>query len=305
MSFLPEIQTSQQTKIISKQTVILLFKQLRPKQWTKNLLVFAALVFSLKITTFSLVFNSILAFILFCFVSSCVYILNDFMDRDADAMHPIKKNRPMASGLLNPYLAIVVGFSLLLISIITSFYLNFYFTLILVGYFVLNVLYSFKLKHIVLIDVMVIALGFVLRAVAGGVAINVQFTPWFIICTMLLSLFLAISKRRQELILYKKEQGTHRKVLNSYSTDLLDQLNSIVTTATIISYSLFTFTSNNTIHLMWTIPLVLYGIFRYLYLIHVEEKGEMPDKTLFEDKHILVTVGLYALSVILILYYFD
>ncbi|MFD3271640.1 decaprenyl-phosphate phosphoribosyltransferase [Paenibacillus dendritiformis] len=302
---LSRIQFSPEKNYTKKNTMILLFVQLRPKQWVKNLLVFAALIFSIKISNLEMLYNSVIAFTLFCLVSSCVYILNDFLDREADSNHPIKKKRPMASGALNPYLALILGFLLLCLSLTFSYYLNIHFFLVLAVYFITNLLYSLRLKHIVIIDVMSIAAGFVLRAVAGGLAINVPFTPWFLICILLLSLFLAISKRRQELFLYVGNKEASRKVLRSYSTEFLDQLNSIVTTATIISYSLFTFTSNHTIYLMWTIPFVIYGIFRYLYLIHIEEKGEMPDKMLFEDKHILITVCLYAVSVISILYYFD
>ncbi|MGG1314830.1 decaprenyl-phosphate phosphoribosyltransferase, partial [Cohnella laeviribosi] len=281
--------------------ITLLFLQLRPKQWTKNLLVFAALIFSNETFSFQALCRSILGFFLFCFIAGCVYILNDYVDRDADRKHPTKKFRPMASGALNPNLALSFGVVLLLGSLIVSYLLNPLLVLLLLLYFVLNVAYSFKLKHVVIIDVMVIAAGFVFRAIAGGLVINVPFTPWFLICTMLLSLFLAISKRRHELLLLESSKGTHRKVLESYSPALLDQLNSIVTTATIISYSLFTFTSGNTIHLMWTIPIVIYGIFRYLYLIHMEDKGGSPEKILIEDKHMLVTVILYVISVVVIL----
>ena len=187
----------------------------------------------------------------------------------------------------------------------TSFLLNPLFTGLLILYFALNVSYSLALKHVVIIDIMIIAAGFVLRAIAGGLVIRVPLTPWFLICTLLLSLFLAIGKRRHELFLLENDKGAHRKVLDNYSFALLDQLNTIVTTATIISYSLFTFTSGRTIHLMWTIPLVIYGIFRYLYLIHIENKGGSPDRVLFEDKHILITVILYVISVVGILAYFE
>lgn len=283
----------------------LLFIQLRPKQWTKNLLIFAALLFSFETMSLSIVMNTFLGFLLFSFISGCVYILNDYVDREADQNHPLKKNRPMASGALNPYVALTFGGFLLLASLIVSYFQNPLFSVLLIVYFVLNVLYSFILKHVVIIDIMVIAAGFVLRAIAGGLVIHVPFTPWFLICTLLLSLFLAIGKRRHELFLLENDKGTHRKVLDKYSLALFDQLNSIVTTATIISYSLFTFTSGRTIHLMWTIPFVIYGIFRYLYLIHVENKGGSPDRVLFEDKHILVTVILYVVSVVCILVIFE
>ncbi|CAH0120676.1 Decaprenyl-phosphate phosphoribosyltransferase [Paenibacillus sp. CECT 9249] len=283
----------------------LLFLQLRPHQWTKNLLIFAALLFSFTSINLVKVLDSIAGFLLFSFVAGCVYILNDYADRESDRNHPVKRNRPMASGALNPRLALAFGAVLLLGSFIAAWFLNPLFALVLVVYFALNVSYSFALKHVVIVDMMVIAAGFVLRAIAGGLVIHVPLTPWFLICTMLLSLFLAIGKRRHELSLLEIGKGTHRKVLEKYSFALLDQLNSIVTTATIISYSLFTFTSGRTIHLMWTIPLVIYGIFRYLYLIHIEHKGGSPDRVLFEDKHILVTAILYVVSVVFILAFFE
>jgi 4-hydroxybenzoate polyprenyltransferase len=283
----------------------LLFTQLRPKQWTKNLLVFAALLFSYDLINLYTVSRSLLGFLLFSFVSGCVYILNDFIDRDADRLHPVKKYRPIASGALNAYTALSFGAVLLVLSLLTSFSLNPLFFILLLFYFLMNVAYSIKLKQIVIVDVMVIAAGFVLRAIGGGLVLEVQFTPWFLICTMLLSLFLAISKRRHELLLLQRDKGTHRKVLEKYSPELLDQLISIVTTATIISYSLFTFTSGHTIHLMWTIPFVIYGMFRYLYLIHMEDQGGAPEKVLLQDKPIFTTVVMYVASVIVILGYFE
>ena len=278
---------------------------LRPKQWTKNLLVFASLIFSIKVVTIQMFLNCIAGFILFCLVSGCVYVLNDYVDRDADGKHPDKRHRPIASGRLRPKRALIFGLVLLISSLGVAFVLNPWFSFLLLGYFIINVAYSVKLKHVVIVDIMVIAIGFVLRAIGGGLVIAIDFTPWFLICTMLLALFLAISKRRHELYLLSVNKGEHRRVLEQYSTELLNQLNSIVTTAAIMSYSLFTFTSGHTIHLMWTIPLVMYGIFRYLYLIHMEGKGGKPEEVLLEDGHILATVMLFALMIVVILYYFE
>lgn len=288
--------------------IILLFiKELRPKQWTKNLLVFAALIFSIPDITINMIYAALAGFILFSFVSGAVYILNDLVDLELDRQHPVKNSRPMASGNLPPAIAVTAGSILLLVSLVISYYLNTWFGLILTIYFVLNVAYSFYLKNVVIIDVMVIATGFVLRAAGGAYIIDVPITPWFIICTMLLALFLAISKRRHELTLVEQDEGTegdYRAVLDSYSTKLLDEMNSIVTTATIISYALFTFTSGRTLNLMWTIPLVIYGIFRYLYLIHIENKGDQPDEILLQDKPILITVLLYTVLLVVILMFF-
>ncbi|NLT19750.1 MAG: decaprenyl-phosphate phosphoribosyltransferase [Syntrophomonadaceae bacterium] len=282
----------------------LFIKQLRPKQWTKNLLVFAALIFTIPNVSLDMFYLALVGFVLFSLVSGGVYILNDWVDLEQDRLHPDKKNRPMASGELPPVLALTGGAIILPLSLIISFYINFNFGLILSLYFILNIAYSFYLKNLVIIDVMVIASGFVLRAAGGAFVIEVPITPWFIICTALLALFLAISKRRQELVVSSIGEGEHRTVLGSYSVNLLDEMNSIVTTATIISYALFTFTSGHTINLMWTIPLVIYGIFRYLYLIHVENQGEQPDEILLRDKPILITVALYTLAVVVILLYF-
>ncbi|MBP2628757.1 MAG: UbiA prenyltransferase [Firmicutes bacterium] len=281
------------------------FAILRPKQWTKNLLVFAALIFSIKIVTIDMLVRCIAGFSLFCLVSGCVYVLNDYVDRDADGRHPEKRYRPIASGRLEPFRALAFGCLLLFSSLALAFALDSWFSVLLLGYFIINVAYSIKLKHVVIIDIMVIAFGFVLRAIGGGLVIGIAFTPWFLICTMLLALFLAISKRRHELALLSENKGEHRKVLEQYSSELLNQLNSIVTTAAIMSYSLFTFTSGHTIHLMWTIPLVMYGIFRYLYLIHMKGKGGRPEEILLEDSHILTTVMLFAVMIVVILYYFE
>ncbi|USG65609.1 decaprenyl-phosphate phosphoribosyltransferase [Brevibacillus ruminantium] len=284
---------------------ILLIRQLRPHQWTKNLLVFAALLFSFQKVDYVVGSQALLAFLLFCLVSGCVYILNDFIDIKNDRSHPEKRLRPMASGALNPFLALTFGIVLLSVSLFVAFSASILLGWVLLIYFLLNCAYSLKLKHIVILDVMVISAGFVLRAIGGGLAIGTPLTPWFLLCTMLLALFLAISKRRHELHLLQSQKGMHRKVLENYSPELLNQLNTIVTTATIISYSLFTFTSGRTVQLMWTIPFVIFGIFRYLYLITMSDKGGSPEKVLLEDKPILLTVLLYVITVAGILYFFE
>ena len=285
-------------------TFWLFIQELRPKQWTKNILVFAALIFTIPNINITMIYAALAGFLLFSLLSGCVYILNDLVDLELDRQHPDKRNRPMASGALSPALAVILGLIVLIAALGISYYINIYFAIILSLYLLLNVAYSFYLKKIVIIDVMVIAAGFVLRAVGGAYIINVPMTPWFIICIALLALFLAISKRRHELVLFETQEGDHRAVLDRYSAQLLDEMNSIVTTATIISYALFTFTSGRSIYLMWTIPLVIYGIFRYLYLIHIENKGGKPDEILLEDKPILITVLLYAIMLVMILLYF-
>lgn len=277
---------------------------LRPKQWTKNLMVLAAAIFSINIVSLLQIGAALLAFVLFCLMSGCVYVLNDYMDRERDKIHPEKSKRPIASGELKPLTALTAGALLFLATMYAAFKVNTAFAYLLLIYFCINIAYSLYLKHIVIIDVMVIAAGFVLRAIGGGIAIHVPVTPWFILCTLLLSLFLAIGKRRNEVFILDDSGKSHRKVLDHYSLPLLDQLTSIVTTATIMSYALYTFTSGKPVEMMCTIPLVIYGMFRYLYLIHIEKKGGSPEKILLHDKPILYTVVLYIVLVIAILYFF-
>jgi len=283
---------------------VLWLRLLRVKQWSKNVFVFSALLFSLKIVQPEDIYRSIVGFFIFCLVSSCVYILNDYVDREADRIHPSKRNRPLASGQLSPVSALVVGSILLVFALITAYFFDIPFGILTTCYFLINVCYSFWLKHMVIVDIMTIALGFVLRAIGGALIIDVRVTPWFLLCIMLLALFLAIGKRRHEIVFLQEQNlGTQRRVLAEYSLPLLDQMNGMVTSAILLCYALFTFTSDNSVHMMWTIPFVLYGMFRYLYLIHIRKKGGAPDKLLFEDKQILSTVIGYIIAVVVILYF--
>ncbi len=268
------------------------------------MLVFAAPVFAEKFIDINAVVATILAFICFSLTASTVYILNDIMDVEKDRLHPEKSKRPIASGDLSIGMAKVLGVLLLSTALLVSYWVEPWFTVILVVYFIVNVFYSIQLKHVVIVDVMIIALGFVLRGFSGAVVIEVRMTSWFILCTMLLALFLALSKRRHELELFSGDKLRQRKVLEHYSTGLLDQMISIVTSATIMSYSLYTATTGPNTAMMWTIPFVIYGIFRYLYLVHMREGGGSPEKVLLDDKHILGTVLLFGLSVMIIKIYF-
>lgn len=281
--------------------VVGFIKCLRPKQWTKNLLVLSALLFSITSVSLAQISEGFTAFFLFCLGSGSIYILNDFVDRDADRLHPQKCRRPMASGELDPYAGLFMGIVLAIGTCVYAFTLRQSFGWVLVAYLLINITYSFKIKNVVLLDIMAIAFGFVLRAVGGGLAIGVRLTPWFLLCTLLLALFLAIGKRRHELRLLEENKVLHRPVLLQYSTELLDTLSGIVTTATIMSYALYTFTSGKPVELMLTIPLVIYGIFRYLYLIHIKGQGGAPEKILLEEKPILLTVLLYGATVLVIL----
>ena len=287
---------------------VLIFRSMRPKQWTKNLILFAPLLFSQNINHSPYVIKSLLAFFVFCMLSGCVYILNDLIDLNQDKVHPIKCKRPMASGLLKPAHAVAVLLILIVVLIGSSFFLlNTSFFAVAAGYFLLQIAYSLVLKHIVIIDVFSIAAGFLLRVIAGALAIEVFFSNCLFFCTILLSLFLALSKRRNEIILLDEKAIRHRKILFEYSADLLDQMISIVSTTTVIAYILYTVapetvTKFKTDNLKYTVPFVLYGIFRYLYLMHQKNEGGSPEKVLLNDRPILVTVILYCLTVCYILY---
>lgn len=299
-----QINYSSKSKTVSTKNIsnpMLLLFEMRPKQWTKNFLIFAAPLFAFRIMKVDDWFKVCWGFILFCMLSGIVYIMNDFVDLEKDRQHPDKKDRPMASGDLNPTLAVSFGAVLLVFAFMCSLRIGVLFTAIATIYFFINVLYSLFLKHIVVVDVLLIAAGFVLRAMAGAILINGPITPWFLLCIMWLALFLAISKRRNEICVLQSKKGSHRKVLDFYNEGFLDQMNSIVTTATIISYSLFTSTSGHSLYLMFTIPLVIYGIFRYLYLVHGEGKGGKPEEVLLEDKHILFTVLLFVIVVAVVI----
>ncbi len=283
-------------------TAIHIFLLLRPRQWTKNLLLFAGLIFSMNLFQLTLLHKSLIAFISFCLLSSCVYIVNDLVDVEEDRQHPKKKHRPLAAGKVQLKQAFAVLTVLLIISLYLAWSVNTLLLLLGVVFFCLCLAYSLWFKYMVILDVFTIALGFLLRAVAGGVAIDVHISPWFLVCTLLLSLFLALTKRRQESINLEHNGISHRKVLEHYPIQYLDQLITIVTAATILAYSLYTFTASSTPLFMLTIPFVIYGIFRYLYLVHKENLGENPEEILLRDKPTIINILLWVLLSILILY---
>ncbi len=287
---------------------ILILRSLRPRQWTKNIILFAPLIFSQNITNKQLAISSLISFAVFCMLSGSVYIINDLIDINQDKVHPLKSKRPLASGLLKPRYAVVTLLVLLALSICISLnYLNYLFILVAGSYLILQIAYSTILKHIVIIDVFSIAAGFLLRVIAGAEAIEVTFSHWLFFCTILLALFLALSKRRHEIILLDVNAINHRKILFEYSANLLDQMISIVTTTTLIAYILYTISPETvakfgTDNLKYTVPFVLYGIFRYLYLMHQKNEGGSPEKVLLNDRPILITVVLYCLTACYILY---
>ncbi len=286
-----------------------IFKAMRPRQWTKNAFVFAALIFDRQFFKVDALKNTILTFILFCLVSSSVYLINDIMDVNADRNHPIKKKRPIASGKLPIKLAVVISVILLLISLVGSYFLSTGLMIIVAVYFILNLTYSKWLKHIPLIDVLVIAACFVLRVAAGVSVIQVErFSPWLYVVTTLLSLYIGFGKRRAELmVLVPDGSQSHRKVLSGYSLDFVDQLITIVSATTIIAYSLYTFSAPNLPEnhaMMLTIPFVLYGIFRYLSLMKIDHRGGEPEELLLKDRPLQITVALWAIAVMIVFYLF-
>jgi 4-hydroxybenzoate polyprenyltransferase len=291
-----------------RSTLTLLFLTLRPEQWTKNLLVLAAVLFSGRLRDLTAVIQSLGAFAVFCALSSTVYIFNDLADREADKRHPLKCQRPIACGELAPAAASITGLLLALAALSLAFLINPMLALVAAAYLGLLLLYSAALKHVVIVDVLLIAGGFVLRAVAGAVAVQVPISHWLLICTTLLALFLALSKRRHELTLLGDDAIGHRRSLEEYSPYLLDQMIAVVTASTLVAYTLYTTDTETaarlgTNRLGLTIPFVLYGIFRYLYLVHQKRGGGSPANLLVTDRPLLTCVALWALSVILILYF--
>ena len=292
---------------MEKSTLFQLIRSLRPQQWIKNTFVFAALIFSQHLFNPAYILKSFIAFSIFCLLSGSVYLINDIMDVDEDRLHPNKRRRPIASGKLKITTAGITAVIIGVCSLAASFYLDLIFGIITIVYFLSNIAYSKYLKHIVIIDVMVIALGFVLRAVGGAVIIDVKISPWLIICTTLLALFLGFGKRRHELILMNENAKEHRAILNEYSPYYLDQMISVLTASTLVAYALYTMSAEveaklHTSNLNLTIPFVLYGIFRYLYLIHQKKKGGSPTSVLFTDRPLLINIVLWMLTVCILLY---
>jgi 4-hydroxybenzoate polyprenyltransferase len=284
-----------------------LIKTMRPRQWSKNVFIFAALVFDKQLFILDSFLHTLEGFALFCLISSCVYIFNDLADVEADRQHPEKKNRPIAAGKLPVAAALTAGILLVVITLSLSFYLATAFGVVLLVYFLLNLAYSKWLKHIPIIDVFVLAACFVLRVHAGVTLIHVeQFSPWLYVAMTLLSLFLGFGKRRAELALLADGAGSHRKVLDGYTLPLLDQYIMIVSATTIIVYSLYTFSAPNVPandSMMLTIPFVIYALFRYLHLIHVKQAGGSPEEILLSDRPFQITMILWA-AVVLTVFYF-
>jgi len=290
-----------------RSTVALLLISLRPEQWTKNLIVFAGALFGGQLTDPLALAAATGTFAIFCALSGAVYLFNDVADRTADQRHPLKRERPIASGDLSPTLAIVVGCGLGLLAVGAAVAIRPMLGVLAAAYFALLLLYSLVLKHLVIIDALTIAGGFVLRAAAGAVAIAVPISHWLLVCTTLLALFLSFSKRRHELTLLAEGAIDHRRILHEYSPYLLDQMIAVVTASTLVAYAVYSTSAETaqrlgTTRLGLTIPFVLYGIFRYLYLVHQKRAGGSPAALLVTDGPLLACVALWGLAVAVILY---
>jgi 4-hydroxybenzoate polyprenyltransferase len=279
---------------------------MRPQQWVKNLFVLAPVAFAHRLLEVDSLLRAGLAFALFCAASSAVYLLNDLRDSDADRHHPLKRLRPIASGALSPTTAAILAVFLAAIALAGGLYLGLHFTLVVVLYMVLNLLYSWRLKHVVILDVMILGLGFVFRVEAGAAAVSVHVSAWILLCTIFLALFLAFSKRRHELTLLSETAADQRRVLDHYSPLFLDQMINVVTASTVISYSLFAMDPSSVERhgrgLVYTVPLVLFGIFRYLYLVYQRADHRNPTESLLTDPPFLVNILLWGLTVGWILY---
>jgi 4-hydroxybenzoate polyprenyltransferase len=280
---------------------------LRPRQWTKNLLVFAGLIFSRGLHEPGLVARSALAFFLFCLLSGAIYLVNDVMDAERDRLHPQKRHRPVASGRLPRGVALSAGIALLVGAVAASFLLGAPFGVVATLYAIMLSAYSAGLKHVVIVDALIIAAGFVLRAVAGVVVLGVDSSYWLLLCTILLALFLTFGKRRHELLALEDGATDHRPILSEYTPQLLDQMIAVVTASTLMAYALYTMAPETharlgTSRLPVTIPFVLYGIFRYLYLLYRHELGGNPSEHFLTDRALLLDVALWGAAVIAVLY---
>lgn len=280
---------------------------MRPEQWIKNLFVFTALLFSKNLFNPSKSIEALIGFVIFCMITGGIYLVNDLVDLEKDKLHPVKSQRPLASGKLKTDTAVVIIFLICCVGLFLAFYMGFFFGIIVLAYFLLNIGYSLCLKSIVIIDVISIAAGFLLRVLGGAVVISVTASQWLILCTILLALFLAFSKRRHELVLLEASASNHRKVLEHYSPYFLDQMIAVVSASTVICYALYTMSKDTaeklgTSKLIYTVPFVLYGIFRYLYLVHQKEGGGSPTEIMFTDKPMIINVSLWVITSIVFIY---
>ncbi|MDO8490190.1 MAG: decaprenyl-phosphate phosphoribosyltransferase [bacterium] len=282
-----------------------IFILMRPYQWHKNVLVYAAVFFSAKFSHVDSVLQASVGFILFCILSSSVYVLNDLVDRKNDQQHPLKRQRPIAAGVVSVRLAVVVYVFLTSGGLFAGYLFSHQFFIIALSYCIFNIFYTFFLKNIVILDVFAVAISYIFRVLAGAVVIHVAITSWFLIASTLLALLLALGKRRHELLFLGEASSAHRVCLPQYTVAFLDQLITIVTTTIIVVYSLYTMDEHTKIVLgtqfmPLTIPFVIFGIFRYLYIINVKEKGGNPSRDLLLDKSIVITVILWVAEIVIL-----
>lgn len=282
-----------------------LLVSLRPRQWIKNAVVFAPLVFGGLLTDVHALLRATVAMLAFCAAGSALYLFNDWHDAEADRQHPLKRYRPIAAGRIGASTVRLSIGVLLLVAVVSSALVDPKLLAVLGAYVILIGLYTLVLKHLVLIDVLAIAGGFVLRAVAGAVAVQVPLSPWLYVCTVLLALFLGFAKRRHEMVLLEQQAANHRRNLDDYTVPLLDALLTVTAAATLMAYSLYTFSAPNLPDnhaMMMTIPFVLYGMFRYLYLVYRREEGGLPEQVLLTDLPLLTSIGLWGVTAIILLY---
>lgn len=284
-----------------------LLKTMRPRQWPKNAFVFAGIVFDGTLENLAgRVANTVLAFILLCFMSSAVYLMNDLADIESDRLHPTKKNRPLPSGKLSTRTARIASIIFSVGSLAAGFALSFNFGLILLAYLLIQIAYTFYLKHLVLLDVMAVSSGFILRVAAGVTVIEVQrFSPWLYVCTGLGALFLALGKRRHELVLLGQGAGSHRAILEEYTLEFVDRLLTLVSTSALVAYAMYTFLSEGLPQnhvMMWTIPIVVYMLFRLLYLMMVKGDGGAPEELLLKDRPLQIALLFWCITVVIALY---
>jgi 4-hydroxybenzoate polyprenyltransferase len=293
--------------VATRSTAASLFLSLRPDQWTKNLIVFAALIFAVKLLDPAALAYASAAFLIFCALSGAVYLINDVSDREQDRLHPLKRMRPIAAGEVSPGAALAFAVVLSVVALTASFALRPVFGVSAAAYLALFVVYTRWLKHVVILDVMVIAIGFVLRAVAGGLVINVHVSNWLLVCTMLGALFLGLAKRRHEITLLAAGAKGHRRILEEYDPYLLDQMIGVVAAATMVAYIIYcaspeTHAYFGTEWMVLTTPFPIYGLFRYLYLVHRKAGGGSPSDMLLTDRPLLACVALWGVAVVLIVY---
>lgn len=303
-----EATPTSSTSVHQRSQFALLIKTMRPKQWTKNVFVWAALVFDVKLFRAEPFLATLAAFVLFCLISSAVYIINDLVDLPKDRLHPEKRNRPLASGALKPRIAIVAAGAIVICCLPAALAIGWQLAAILYGYLLLMIAYTFWLKNIVIVDVLTIAAGFVLRVGAGVSVVSAErFSPWLYVCMVLLALFLGLGKRRQEIVLMNENGASTRRILAEYNLRFVDEMLSLVSASTVMAYATYTFSAPNLPEnhtMMLTIPFVLYGIFRYLYLIHVKGETDPPDVVVLKDRALLLDVLLFGLVVFLVFYIF-